>query len=300
MASPPLVETCGLTKTYGSLHAVADCNLGVAEGEIFGLLGPNGSGKTTLIRMLMGYLRPSAGRATIDGLDCHRDSVEVHKRLTYLPAEVRLFSNMRGRDALRFFANMHPQGDYDRSLRVAERLELDLSRLVAFCSTGMKQKIALVATLAARTKLVILDEPTSALDPTMRREVQALLKEAKREGRTVLFSSHVLSETEATCDRVCILRKGRLVHTEAIASIRREHRIRAALKGQLPAMPGELSQSVRMEVTRDREVVIQTAGELTALFGWLATLPIDQVRVEPISLQVVYDRYHGSEETDAT
>lgn len=293
------IETRDLTKTYGSLHAVEGCNLQVREGEIFGLLGPNGSGKTTLLRMLMGFLRPTRGVARIDGLDCYHQSVKVHERLTYLPAEVRLFPNMRGRDVLRFFAQMHPEGDYERSLAIAERLELDLSRMVAFCSTGMKQKIALVATLAARTKLIILDEPTSALDPTIRREVQALLREARQQGQTVVFSSHVLSETEATSDRVCILRKGKLVHLEAVASIRREHRIRAALTGPLPPVPPDLAEEIDVQMQGDREVTIQTAGELSTLFGWLATLPLERVRIEPISLQVVYDRYHGTQQADS-
>jgi ABC-2 type transport system ATP-binding protein len=293
-----IVQTDGLTKQYGSFHALDDCRLSVFEGEVFGLLGPNGSGKTTLLRLLLGFLRPTRGWAKIDGLDCYQESVAVHERLSYLPAEVRLFPNMRGRDVLRFFANMHPAGDYPRALRLAERLELDLSRLVAFCSTGMKQKIALVATMAARTPLVILDEPTSALDPTIRREVIALLNEAKREGRTVIFSSHVLSETEATCDRVCILRKGRLVHSEALATIKREHRIRARITGPLPAVPDALREDVEILETNDREVVIQTAGEVATLFGWLGTLPIDHVRIDPISLQAVYDRYHGTQEID--
>ena len=296
--SSAIVETAGLTKTYGGIHALEDCSLRVNEGEVFGLLGPNGSGKTTLLRLLMGYLRPTRGTARIAGLDCYEQSVKVHKQLTYLPAEVRLFSNMRGWDLLRFFASMHPGGDYQRSLQFANRLELDLSRMVAFCSTGMKQKIALVATLATRSNLVILDEPTSALDPTIRREVISLLNEARREGRTIIFSSHVLSETEASCDRVCILRKGRLVHTESLADIRREHRIRAVLTGPLPAMPTNMAKDIDVRQVNDREIVIQTAGEISSLFGWLATLPLDQVRIEPISLQVVYDRYHGTEEID--
>lgn len=293
-----MVETVGLTKTYGAVHALEDCSLAVQPGEVFGLLGPNGSGKTTLIRLLMGYLAPSRGHGRIAGLDCYHQSVKVHASVSYLPAEVRLFSNMRGRDVLRFFARMHPLGDIHRSWELAKRLELDLSRLVAFCSTGMKQKIALVATLATRAPLVILDEPTSALDPTVRREVIALLAEARRDGRTIIFSSHVLSETEASCDRIGILRKGRLVHLEELANLQRQHRIKAAITAPLPPPPGELADQLEINMISEREVVIQTAGELTALFRWLATLPLDRVRVEPISLQAVYDRFHATDEID--
>src|SRR5688500_11010160 len=163
-----LIETQSLTKRYGTIAALDDCTLTVPPGEVFGLLGPNGAGKTTLMRLLLGYLQPTSGTARVDGLDCYRQSVQVRQRVAYLPAEARLFSTMRGRDVLAFFADVRPGGDLNRSKKLAERLELDLSRRVAFMSTGMKQKLALSATLAAQTPLMILDEPTANLDPSIR------------------------------------------------------------------------------------------------------------------------------------
>ena len=185
-----LVRTNLLTKHYGPRAALEDCTLQVGRGEVFGLLGPNGSGKTTLLRLLLGYLRPTAGSAEIDGHDCYRDSVAVHRRTAYLPGETRLFPEMRCTDVLRFFADVRGQATYERSLEIARRLDLDLTRRVPQLSTGMKQKLALAGALAAETPLVILDEPTSNLDPTVRGEVIALVREAKAAGRTVIFLRH--------------------------------------------------------------------------------------------------------------
>lgn len=291
----PILETSALTKSYGPILALDGCDLAIKRGEVFGLLGPNGSGKTTLIRTLMGFLRPTGGRATIDGLDCYHQSVAVHGRVTYLPGEVRLFGSMRGREVLTFLSNLHPLGSIERARALAERLSLDLSRPVALCSTGMRQKIALVAAIATQTPLVILDEPTANLDPTVRGEVLAILREQKAAGRTILFSSHVLSETEAACDRVAILRQGRLVHTQIIAELKRQHRIRAQLTGPLPRVPAELAADLTVQEDRRGRVTILTEGELSRLFGWLATLPLAEVKIEPISLQAVYDRYHAEE-----
>lgn len=288
-----LVETHELTKRYPQVTALAACSLSVARGEVFGLLGPNGAGKTTLIRLLLGFLTPSSGWAKIDGHDCHHQSLEVRKRVSYLPGDARLFRRMRGRDVLRFFADIRPRGSYERSLAMAERLELDLSRQVGSMSTGMRQKTALVAALAADTPLVILDEPTSNLDPTVRAEVGRMVLEAKEAGRTVLFSSHVLSEVEDVCDRVVILRGGHIVHTQTIAELKRRHRIRAHLSGPLPEVPSSWNGQVTVRVEQGDEVIIETPGELSPLLGWLSTLPLRQMVVEPVGLRAVYDQFHG-------
>ena len=288
-----LVETAGLTKRYGNFLALESVDLSVAQGEIFGLLGPNGAGKTTLLRCLLGFLKPSAGTATIDGLDCHRDSVAVHRRLAYLPGDARLFRRLNGKQTLRFFADIRPGGDFKRAMEYADRLELDTRRRVATMSTGMRQKLTLAATLSADVPLTILDEPTSNLDPTMRSEVAKLVSEAGRAGRTVLFSSHVMSEVEEVCDRVVIMRRGQLVHTQIMGELRRRHLIRAELKGPLPTTPPELSGQLKINAQDDTHVTIETPGELAPLLGWLATLPLAEVCIEPVGLQAVYDQYHN-------
>jgi ABC-2 type transport system ATP-binding protein len=288
-----LVETQELTKRYGQVTALDRCTLAIAQGEIFGLLGPNGSGKTTLLRLLLGYLRPTSGAATVAGLDCYRQSVAVHERVAYLPGEAKLFRRMRGRDALWFFAQIRPDGDYERAVAIAERLDLDLGRPVALMSTGMRQKAALAAVLSCAAPLLILDEPTTNLDPTARSEVLAIVREARAAGRTVLFSSHVLSEVEETCDRGVILRRGKLVHEQAMHELRRQHRIRGRLAGPLPASPECFNGALHISQPAADLVQIDTAGELAPLLGWLATMPLSEVHIEPVRLQVVYDRFHG-------
>ncbi len=292
-SSELLVTTDSLGKRYRQVHALSDCTLTVARGEVFGLLGPNGAGKTTLIRLLLGYLKPTSGRASVDGLDAYAESVAVRRRVAYLPGEARLFRHMRGKETLRFFAEVRAEGDFQRSLALAERFELDLSRRVAFMSTGMRQKLALAIVLATDTPLLILDEPTTNLDPTVRGAVIEIVAEAREQGRTVIFSSHVLSEVEEVCDRVVILRDGRLVHTQDISSLRRCHRIRAAITGAPPRPPLELKDQLSVRSPATGQIEIDTYGELGPLLGWLATLPLNEIRIEPIGLRAVYDRFHS-------
>lgn len=288
------VETSALTKRYGEVKALDECTLSVQRGEVFGLLGPNGAGKTTLLRLLLGFLRPTCGKATIDGLDCQRQSVQVRKIVSYLPGDARLFRQMRGRDVLQFFAEVRPGGRLQSSLDYADRLELDLAYRVAYMSTGMRQKLALAAVLATETPLLILDEPTSNLDPTVRATVMRMVAEAKQAERTVIFSSHVLSEVDETCDRVVILRSGRVAHLQVVAELRRRHRIRAVLDGPLPPPPEILRNQLTVHSNGTGDVTIDTPGELSPLLGWLATLPLKQVNVEPTGLRDVYDQFHGS------
>jgi ABC-2 type transport system ATP-binding protein len=211
-----------------------------------------------------------------------------------LPGETRLFRQMRGREVLAFFGQIRRGGTFEQSLRIAERLDLDLTRSVSLMSTGMRQKLALAVALAANTPLVILDEPTSNLDPTVRAEVGQLVLEAKAAGRTVLFSSHVLSEVETICDRVAILRTGQLVHMQIMHDLRRQHRIRAQLTGPMTAVPPELIDQVTVRSSHNGDVTIETPSELSPLLGWLATLPLAEVRIDPIGLQSVYERFHPS------
>jgi len=292
-----LVRASGLTKRYGDFTALSDCTLDVERGEVFGLLGPNGSGKTTLIRLLLGFLHPTSGSAQIEGLDCYRDSVRVHRHVAYLPGEARMFRQMRAREVLRFFCDIRRGTSFQRALDLAERLEIDLTRQVAVFSTGMRQKLALAATLAAETPLVVLDEPTANLDPTVRADVLALVREAQASGRTVIFSSHVLSEVEEICDRVVILRRGRLVHTQVMSELRRQHRIRARLTGELTPPPEHLADELVIQTGAEGELEILTPGELSPLLGWLAQLPLAEVQIEPIGLRAIYERYHVAEPT---
>lgn len=292
MDSSAIVKTEKLTKTYPMVTALSECSLQIPQGAVFGLLGPNGAGKTTLIRLLLGYLQPSSGTATICGLDCKSQSLEVRRKVAYLPAEASLFPTMRATEVLRFFADIRPGSKLETSLKIAERLELDLRRTVSFMSTGMKQKLALAATMGAEAEVYILDEPTANLDPTVRSTVLRLVAEAKANGKTVLFSSHVMSEVEEVCDEVVILRGGKLVHHQMMNQLRQRHRILAHLTGELPPLPSSLVDQVTLHLHPEQKVLVETNGQLAPLLGWLATLPLADIRIEPVGLRDVYDRFH--------
>src|SRR5947209_15127451 len=206
-----------LTKDYGRFRALDDLTLDIRAGEVFGLLGPNGSGKSTALRLLLGFLRPSAGHAAIAGHDCWHDSVAARARVAYLPGELRLYEHMTGRQLSRFLCDLRRQPVTDAVDHLARRLDIDPDLPIKNLSSGMKRKIALLQVLTPRVPLVILDEPTNTLDPTMRDELLAQLRRAATDqGQSVLFSSHVLSEVEQICDRVGILQRGRLVHLQGM------------------------------------------------------------------------------------
>jgi ABC-2 type transport system ATP-binding protein len=290
-----IVETRALAKAYRGTAALSECSLSILPGEVFGLLGPNGSGKTTLLRLLMGFLRPTNGSATIAGRDCWRESVAVHAGVSYLPGDVRLTRGARARDVLTFLARLRGGRQPTCAVRIAERLGLELARRTGQMSTGMRQKLALASVLSVDSSLLILDEPTSNLDPTARGTVLALVREAKLAGRTVIFSSHVLSEIEQVCDRVVILRSGRVVHDQFMSQIRHGHRISAKLTAKLPDLPPRIVSQVVVARLDSHHVMFDAPGDLAPLLGWLAELPLSEIRVEPIGLQAVYEQFHPTE-----
>ena len=215
------IRTSRLTKDYGSGHGLFDLDLQVAPQEVFGYLGPNGAGKTTTIRLLMGMIRPTSGGAYVFGLDCVRDSVEVKRRVGYLPGDVPQFGSLRGSEIVAYLGGMHGSVDRVTVRSLAERFDLDLRRRFREYSSGNKQKLAIVLAFMHRPDLLILDEPTSGLDPLNQQEFYALLREARDGGATVFLSSHVLSEVERVCDRVGILRAGKLVQVAELDELRR-------------------------------------------------------------------------------
>src|SRR3954469_20731918 len=220
-----LLRTAQLTKDYGRFRALDGLDLEVAPGEVFGILGPNGSGKTTALRLVLGFLKPTAGRATVGGHDCWRDGVAARRLLAYLPGELRLYENMTGRQLVHFLGRLRGQALNGEADALARRFDIDLDRPLAALSWGMKRKVALLQVLLPRVPLLILDEPTNTLDPSMRDELLAQLREARNRGQAVLFSSHVLAEVEQVCDRVGILQRGRLAHLQSIAELNAEERL---------------------------------------------------------------------------
>ncbi len=288
--SQAIIQTVGLTKHYRSVKALTDFSCQIERGQVIGLLGPNGSGKSTLVRLLLGFLKPTAGSARIMNADCLTQSVEVQKHVAYLPGDARLFRTMRGRDVLDFFGSIRGKSTLDQATTIARQLELDLSRWVAFMSTGMRQKLALAVVLALDTPVLILDEPTANLDPSVRHEVLDLVGEAKSHGRTVIFSSHVLSEIVDVCDRVFILRSGRLVHEQNLRHLDEQHQIIAQMDGPLPTMPAEIRHLKRSD--QPLKMMADNAMELSAVLRWLSSCPVNQVQIRPFDLRSIYDQFH--------
>jgi ABC-2 type transport system ATP-binding protein len=294
---PMLLRTEHLTKDYGRSRALDDLNLTIEHGEVFGLLGPNGSGKTTALRLLLGFLRPTAGHAWIEGYECWRDSLAVRRRVAYLPGELRLYENMTGRQLIHFLGRLRGQTVREDLDVLARRFDIDLDRALTQLSSGMKRKVALLQVLVPRTPLVIMDEPTNALDPTMRDELLEQVREAHKRGQTVLFSSHVLSEVEDVCDRVAILHRGRLAHVQVLSELREGRLIQARVLGDGAALTPLAGLHVR-----DRHhdwLALEYIGPLPQLLAWLAQQPLADLRMEPLGLKAVYRRYHDNDATEA-
>jgi ABC-2 type transport system ATP-binding protein len=286
-----MVQTTQLCKSFGSFAALNNVTLEVGRGQVFGLLGPNGAGKSTLIRTLMGFLKPSSGSATVDGMDCYSDRLNVHQQVTYLPGDARVFGLMKGRSVLKQFVRYRSNASYQRALEIAERLELDLSRWVGLMSTGMRQKLALAVCLSVDCPLVILDEPTANLDPTIRGRILDFVSEAKRAGTTVIFSSHVLSEIEEVCDEVGILKKGQLVFRESMSSLNRQHRVTVSCDAGLPPVPAPLADVLTI-LSKNERSIIETPDRVPEVLRWLAQADLDEVSIEPMGLKSVYQRFH--------
>ena len=216
-----VIHTERLTKAYGPHRGIADLDLDVEQGEIFGFLGPNGAGKTTTMRVLLDLIRPTSGRAEVFGIETTRDPVAIHRRIGYLPGEFDLYDRLTGADTIDYFANLRGGVDRAYASRLIERLNLDTSRRFKEYSKGNKQKVGLVVAFQHRPDLLILDEPTSGLDPLIQQAFFELVREARADGRTIFLSSHVIDEVDRTCDRVAIIREGRLVQVDRIEAIRR-------------------------------------------------------------------------------
>ncbi|CAN5793547.1 ABC transporter ATP-binding protein [soil metagenome] len=215
-----VIQTEGLTKYYGRHRGIIEVDLAVGQGEIFGFLGPNGAGKTTTIRILLDHIRPSSGRARVFGIETTADPVAIHRRLVYLPGEFNLYDRLTGGQTIEYFANLRGGTDSGYRADLIDRLDLDPSRRYREYSRGNKQKVALVAALQHKPDLLILDEPTAGLDPLVQHAFFGVLNEAAGEGRTVFLSSHIISEVERVCDRVAIIRDGRLVQIGTVDSLR--------------------------------------------------------------------------------
>ena len=290
----------GLAKHYGRVHALEDVTLDVRQGEIFGFLGPNGAGKSTLIRLLLGYLHPTAGRGSVLGLDIVRDSVAIRRRSGYLPGGIALDDGLSGLRLLDDLAALSGRPPVRRAA-ICEKLELTdrvLRRPIRDYSRGMRQKLGIVQALQHDPELAILDEPSEGLDPLMQRAFYEVLEGVRAAGRTVFFSSHVLSEVERVCDRVAIVRAGRLVALEDVAVIRAQRRRRVELRfdGPAPDLAGvEGAEDVRID---GGSLVCTLAGSPRAFLAAIAGSAVTDLVIEPARLEDAFLELYAGEEAD--
>ncbi len=290
----PAISLSGLRKSFGDTQALRGIDLEVERGRIFGFLGPNGAGKTTTIRIMLDLIRPDAGQARVLDLDCQRQSVEVRRRCGYTPGDLRLYEGMRGDEFLDFIETFRPEKrDAAYRAQLVERLGLDLQKRVRALSKGNRQKLGLIQAMMHRPDVLVLDEPTSGLDPLVQEEVVRLLEEATAEGRSVFFSSHVLSEVERICHAVAIIREGRIVAVEDIAQVksRSVHIVEVTFAGAPPpalfSLPG-----VRVLRHDGSTIRLQVRDGIDAVIKAIATQRVLDVRTEQPNLEDVFLAYY--------
>ncbi len=296
---PSVIEVEGLHKSYGRARGVSGVTFAVQEGEVFGFLGPNGAGKTTTIRLLMALLRADAGSARIAGLDCWRDAVEIKRLVGYVPGEPALDPGLTGGQILAYFAHLRGGVEPAYLQELIERFELDPSRRFRQYSSGNKRKVVLIQAFMHRPRVLVLDEPTSGLDPINQQEFGRLVAEAKTAGSTVFLSSHVLSEVEHTCDRVAIIRDGRLVRVGGIAELKdiKRHTVTITFASPAPAAAFEGIPGVEEVAAEDggRTLRLVATGELDAVIKAAAGFPVVGVATHEPSLEEIFLRYYQEE-----
>jgi ABC-2 type transport system ATP-binding protein len=315
-----LIQVEALSKSYGGFTALDHCSLNIHAGEIFGLLGPNGAGKTTLMRCLLGFICPTSGRARIGGFDCWAQRTDAHSLLTYMPAQPQLPRLMRARDVLRFFAEVRPpqrsphhdgaatRGHsatpttaaseatqrFERACQLADRLHLDLNRWVALMSTGMRQKLAIAATLCSDAPVVFLDEPTANLDPDVRSQLLQELEILRANGTTVVFSSHVLSEIEQVCDRVAVLAKGQLVGLSEMRKLQQG----SVITGRLPDQSVWESHGEKVEWPQPNRFKWQSYRPLEEILPVLLSLGVRELKIDSLGLLDIYHQHLAYQAVD--
>jgi ABC-2 type transport system ATP-binding protein len=288
------VRTAGLSKSFGATFALRSLDLEMTEGEVLGYLGPNGAGKTTTIRCLLGLIRATSGRAEIFGVDAQAHPVEAHRRVAYVPGEANLWPSLTGAETLHLLGRVHGSVDIAYRDTLIEQFQLDPSKRVRAYSKGNRQKLILIAGLMTRADLLLLDEPTSGLDPIMEQTFRACITEAHERGQTVFLSSHILSEVEALCDRVAILRAGELVEIGTLAEMR--HLSALSIDAEFDITPPDLSTvpGVTAVVVEGHRVRCQITGSVEPLLSVLAATGVHHLLSREPSLEELFLAHYGA------
>ena len=289
-----VISTHVLSKRYGRQIALQDLNLEVNSGEVLGYLGPNGAGKTTTIRLLLGLIAPSSGSATMFGLDVQRDAPEVHRRLAYVPGEANLWPSLTGFETLALLGRVQGRVDPPYRDELIERFDLDPSKKVRSYSKGNRQKVSLIAGLMTRPELLILDEPTSGLDPLMEVTFRECMHEAKQRGQTVFLSSHILSEVEALCDRVAILRRGQLLEIGTLAELR--HLSAVTVEATFDGPPPDIGHlaGVSNVTVEDHRLRCEVSGSMNPLIHALSEAEVSELLSAKPSLEELFLSHYGT------
>jgi ABC-2 type transport system ATP-binding protein len=292
-----VVLTERLTKSYGAQRGVIDLEFAVRPGEVFGYLGPNGAGKTTTIRTMLDLIRPTSGRVAVFGLDSHADAVEIHRRTGYLPGELALYDRLSGGEYLRYLAELRGDVDVAYAVELAERLSCDLSMRIRSLSHGNRRKVALIQAFMHRPELLVLDEPTQGLDPLVQLEFHRLVEGVRREGKTVFLSSHVMPEVERLCDRVAIIREGRLVAVEDVGDLKARavrtisiHFARPVAPSAFESLPGVRSVSPQGDVLQ-----VTVAGPVDAIVKEAARHEVVDLESHEPTLEDIFLTFYGPE-----
>jgi len=295
------ITTNGLVKTFGRTRALDGLTFSVGQGEVHGFLGPNGAGKTTTLRILLGLVRADSGDARLLGGDPWRDAVDLHRRLAYVPGDVALWPNLTGGEVIDLLGRLRGGLDPQKRAALLERFDLDPTKKSRSYSKGNRQKVALIAALAANVELLLLDEPTSGLDPLMEAAFRDCVTDERDSGRTVLLSSHILAEVEAVCDRVTIIRGGKVVESGALSELR--HLARTSITAELAGDPSGLTDLPGVTDLRlDGHTLrcqVDTA-QLDALLARLSAVGVRSLVSQPPTLEELFLRYYGDQADGST
>ncbi|MDR0325668.1 MAG: ABC transporter ATP-binding protein [Oscillospiraceae bacterium] len=284
-----------LTKKFGQFTALNDISLQVKEGEVFGYIGPNGAGKTTTIRVLLGILHATQGGAKVFGLDAWKDAVEIHKRIAYVPGDVNLWPNLTGGEVIDLFVRLRGRHDRQKREKLLEMFDLDPSKKCRTYSKGNRQKVALVAAFASDADLFILDEPTSGLDPLMEQVFQECVLERKNSGKGIFLSSHILSEVERLCDRVGIIREGRIVETGTLAELRHLTRILINVAAERPIEGLEALKGVHEVIPQQDGLSFQVdSNELGSVVSHISQFGVKKLESMPPTLEDLFMRHYNA------
>lgn len=286
-----VIETHKLTKTYGKSRGIIDVDLTVNEGEIFGFIGPNGAGKSTTIRTLLSLIYKTSGDAKIFGLDCHKDKEKILAEVGYLPSEVFYYENMKAMDLLRYSASFYKKDCTAKIKALAEVLELDLNKKIEDMSLGNKKKVGIVQGLLHSPKLIILDEPTSGLDPLMQKTFFELIKKENDGGATILFSSHILSEVQRICDRVAIIKEGRIIKTQKISDLQNNSYKKVVFTTKDAISEFELEGASNMDI-HDNNVSFLFKGDCNILLNGIGRYSLSNLEITEPTLEEIFLHYY--------